>query len=184
MADPLHVAAGDCCCLNESMNNKRNKTCLSTFWRFQLKKIPRIWLMPLLLVMVTAGCEKDRNGITSPEAVTFPTVSSTDPLNDATYVILTQPITATFSQSMNGATLTKETFILMRGTTPIPGIVSCSDTTAIFTPDSILNHYTTYTAKITTGAKDPAGKALAVNYVWSFTTGGPLLGSACSFCHR
>jgi len=141
-------------------------------------------LMPLLVVMVTAGCEKDRNGIASPEAAAFPAVSSTDPVNDATYVILTQPITATFSQTMNGATLTTATFTLMRGTTPIIGTVSCSDTTATFTPDSILDHYTTYTANITTGAKDLAGKTLTINYVWSFTTGGPLLGSGCTLCHH
>jgi large repetitive protein len=135
--------------------------------------------MPLFSIMMTAGCEKNGDGITSPEAVTFLKVSSTDPVNDATYVILTQPISAFFSKTMNGATLTTATFTLMQGTTPIPGTVSCSDTTAIFTPDSILSHYTTYTATITTGVRALAGKALAVDYVWSFTTGGPLLGSAC-----
>src|SRR6202011_2344044 len=31
-----------------------------------------------------------------------------------------------------------------------------------------------YTATITTGAKDPAGVALAANYVWNFTTAGVL----------
>jgi hypothetical protein len=150
-----------------------------------MKNYYRMLLMPLLLVTMMAGCEKDRGGITSPEAVTFPTVSSTDPVNDATYVILTQPVSAIFSKTMNGATLTTATFTLMRGTTPIPGIVSCSDTTATFTPDSIFNHYTTYTAKITTGAKDLADRALAINYVWSFTTGGPLLGGGlCKVqCH-
>jgi hypothetical protein len=142
-----------------------------------------MWLMPLLWVMMMTGCERNRNGITSPEAVTFPTVSSTDPVNAATEVILTQPISATFSKKMDGATLTTVTFTLMKGTTPISGIVSYSDTTATFTPDSILAHKTTFTATITTGAKDIAGKALANNYVWSFTTGGPLLGASCGQCH-
>jgi hypothetical protein len=33
---------------------------------------------------------------------------------------------------------------------------------------------TTYTATVTTGAKDTAGNALAANFVWSFTTGAAL----------
>jgi hypothetical protein len=142
-----------------------------------------MWLMPLLLVTMMAGCEKNRGGITSPETDRFPTVSSTDPVNATTGVIPTQPISANFSKTMDGATLTRATFTLLQGTTPVSGIVSCSDTTATFTPDSIFKHYASYTATITTGARDLAGNALAVNYVWSFTTGGPLLGAYCNACH-
>jgi hypothetical protein len=139
-----------------------------------MKNNYRMWLIPLLLVMSVAGCgNKDR--ITSPEAVILPTVSSTDPVNAATEVIMSLPIYATFSKTMDNATLTTATFTLMKGTMPIPGIVSCSDTTATFTPDSVLTPKTVYTAMITTGAKDLAGNALAINYVWSFTT-GKLLG--------
>jgi hypothetical protein len=98
-------------------------------------------------------------------------VSSTNPFNAATEVILSQPLEATFSKTMDGATLTTVTFTLMRGTTPIPGIVSCSGKTATFTTDSVLTSNTVYTAAITTGAKDLAGNALAINHVWSFTTG-------------
>jgi hypothetical protein len=38
------------------------------------------------------------------------------------------------------------------------------------TPVSNLEPGTTYTATLTTGAKDLAGNALASNRVWSFTT--------------
>ena len=46
-----------------------------------------------------------------------------------------------------------------------------SGVTAVFRPNSNLAANTTYTARITTGAEDLAGNALAVNKVWSFTTG-------------
>jgi hypothetical protein len=149
----------------------KNWTCSLISWRFQMKSNYRMWLMPLLSIMMLAGCEKNGDGIISPEAVTFPKVSSTNPVNAATEVVLTQPISATFSKTMDGATLTKATFNVMQGTTSIPGVVSCSGMTATFKPDSALTPKAVYTAMITTGAGDLAGKALAVNYVWSFTTG-------------
>src|SRR5207245_1590434 len=51
------------------------------------------------------------------------------------------------------------------------GTVSYAGVTAIFTPAGTLAPNTTYTATMTTGAKDLAGNALAANFVWSFTTG-------------
>jgi hypothetical protein len=63
--------------------------------------------------------------------------------------------------------------------------VTYTDTTAIFSPLAPLIPGTTYTATITTGAKDLAGNALVINYVWSFTTGlslmRPALGSDSIF---
>jgi hypothetical protein len=50
------------------------------------------------------------------------------------------------------------------------GTVTYSGTTATFTPSSNLNSNTTYTATITTGAKNLAGVAIANNYVWTFNT--------------
>jgi hypothetical protein len=146
-----------------------------------VKKYSGLWLIASLLVMMTAGCDNN-DGVISPR-VTRPTVNSTDPENAATYVILTQPIEVHFSKKMDNATFTTATFTLMRGTTLVSGTVSCSDTSAVFTPDSVLGHYTVYTATITTGAKDISGHALASDHVWSFTTGGPLLGSVCNACH-
>ena len=45
-----------------------------------------------------------------------------------------------------------------------------SDTTATFTPTTALDYNKTYTATITTGAKDLLGNALEDDYSWSFTT--------------
>jgi uncharacterized repeat protein (TIGR02543 family) len=103
--------------------------------------------------------------------VTPPTVSSTDPVNAATGVALNQKIAATFSKSMDASTITASSFTLKQGSTPISGFVSYSGITAIFDPASDLSPSTLYTATITTDAKDLAGNALAINFVWSFTTG-------------
>src|SRR5207249_3530266 len=49
--------------------------------------------------------------------------------------------------------------------------VSYAGVTATFTPASTLAPLTTFTATVTTGAKDLAGNALATGFSWSFTTG-------------
>ena len=100
-----------------------------------------------------------------------PTVTSTDPADAVTGVVLTKQISATFSKTMDATTVTSATFTLKQGTNPITGFVSYSGTTATFAPSSNLTPNTLYTATVTTGAKDLAGNALANNYVWSFTTG-------------
>ena len=99
-----------------------------------------------------------------------PIVTSTDPLNNETSVALNKIITANFNMPMDGATISGTTFTVKIGTTTVLGSVSYAGTTATFTPSSNLNNNTTYTATITTGAKNLAGVSLANNYVWTFNT--------------
>ncbi|RPI04388.1 MAG: DUF3494 domain-containing protein, partial [Ignavibacteriae bacterium] len=107
--------------------------------------------------------------------VIAPTVSSTDPANVATGVPLNQKLSATFSTTMDASTFTTPTFILRQGATSVQGFVSYSGTTAIFAPASNLLPNLTYSATITTAAKDLAGNALASDFVWSFTTGAAVV---------
>lgn len=100
-----------------------------------------------------------------------PTVTATTPLDTTTNVSVNKRVTATFSRAMNGATLTTSTFTVRQGTTSIAGTVSYAGTTATFTPSAPLDIALVYTARITTGAADPQGAALASDYVWMFTTG-------------
>jgi len=109
---------------------------------------------------------------------TAPTVSFTNPANAATGVALNQKIAATFSEAMDSETITTTTFTLKQGTTAVAGTVSYAGTTATFAPTANLAASTSYTATITTGAKDLAGNPLASNYVWTFTTGTTLDTSA------
>ena len=104
-------------------------------------------------------------------ALSAPTVISTDPVNNATGVVLNKVISATFSEAMNPLTINATTFTVMQGAIIVPGTVTYSGTTAYFTPTTALLPGAVYTATITTGARNVAGTALANNYVWTFTTG-------------
>ena len=99
-------------------------------------------------------------------------VISTEPANGATSVPISQAVTASFSQAMNGSTLTSSTFTISAGATPVLGTVTyvAAGSTALFTPAAPLTPTTVYTATITTGAMDSAGGSLAKAYVWTFTT--------------
>ena len=100
-----------------------------------------------------------------------PTITLTSPLNSAVGVTLTQAVVVTFSEPMDAATLTATTVLLKQGATAVAGSVTKTGTTATFTPTASLSANTVYTATITTGAKDMAGNAIAVEKTFSFTTG-------------
>ncbi len=108
---------------------------------------------------------------------TKPTVISTNPANLVASVATNQQVTATFSEVMDPTTITVSTFTLTGpGLTPVTGTVTYSSVgaTATFTPASALAAGVTFTATITSGAKDLAGNPFAVAFTWTFTTGsGP-----------
>jgi hypothetical protein len=136
-------------------------------WLFNKK----LWLLALPLAVFMAGCNRDDDNGAGGGDTTAPTVSSTIPVNTAPDVATNRNIAAIFSEAMAPATCTTTTFTLTDGVTPVPGAVACVDRTATFNPTSDLAVSTTYTATITTGMKDKAGNALAVNKLWTFTTG-------------
>ncbi|MDB5246640.1 MAG: hypothetical protein JWQ40_1034 [Segetibacter sp.] len=102
-----------------------------------------------------------------------PTVTSTDPENAATGVALNKNISATFSEVMDSLSVTTSFTITNTtlGGSLVPGAITYTGTTAVYSPLSNLSPNTTYTGTITTGAKDITGNTLSGNYVWSFTTG-------------
>jgi hypothetical protein len=117
--------------------------------------------------------------------VTAPVVVSTNPAGAS--VATTSTISVTLNEPMDPATITTANFLVTGpGTTPVTGTVAFDVTTntATFTrqnhfltpavcdlvPASNLAPNTTYTATLSTGARDLAGKPLASDVVWSFTT--------------
>ncbi len=115
----------------------------------------------------TTGTERD-------DAV--PTVSSTSPADtqvDHSLVATNRNVTATFSETMDPATITATAFtVKAEGALPlVPGVVTYAGKIATFNPNSDLPANTILIATITTGAKDLAGNALAANVEWRFTTG-------------
>jgi hypothetical protein len=106
--------------------------------------------------------------------LTPPTIVSTVPANLATGVPVNTVISATFSKPMNVTTINTTTFTVKVTATsaPVTGTVAynAGTNTATFTPSAPLASLTTYTATITTGAKDTNGNAVAANFNWTFST--------------
>ena len=108
--------------------------------------------------------------------VTAPTVTLVNPIDTATGVATNTAVKATFSEAMDPLTVTSASFALFKGliqdVNPVAGTVSINplNTIGTFTPNANLVVNTDYTARVTTGAKDQAGNALAVNKVWTFKT--------------
>jgi hypothetical protein len=105
-----------------------------------------------------------------------PTVASTNPANAVTGVAINKTVNATFSEAMDPQTIAANFTLTGPGSTPVAGTVSydAPNKIASFIPTSNLTASTTYTATIkggVTGVTDQAGNALAVDKVWTFTTG-------------
>lgn len=121
----------------------------------------------ILCIALITGCENDD----FEEVVgVCPIIESTTPLSNALNVPLGQVITATFNEEMDPSSINSTSFIVA-GTSPITGTITYSGRTATFTPQTLLAENTTYTAKITTKAKDLKGNFLQLEYVWVFSTG-------------
>lgn len=122
----------------------------------------------LLLVSFLISCNKnDGTGGN-------PTVISVEPLNNVTGVPRNAEISFIFSEAMDSSTLNSSTFYVKHGVTNVSGTITYSGNIAKFIPSVPLTSLTTYTATITTGARNQAGKGLANNSVWTFTTGGSI----------
>ena len=103
--------------------------------------------------------------------VTLPTVTSTDPANNAMNVPRNKVISITFNENMSASSFTTSSFTVMQGVTPIAGSIEFSNRTARFIPDNSLEAGLVYTAIVNTSVQDLAGNALVTSETWSFTTG-------------
>ena len=113
-------------------------------------------------------------GMESGVDTTPPTVASVTPAAAATDVGFGTNVSATFSESLDPASVTTSSFVLRDGSgTAVAASASASRSTATLDPTASLSPSTSYTATLTggsTGVKDLAGNALAADYSWSFTT--------------
>ena len=112
-------------------------------------------------------------GYVAGEDTTAPTVTNVAPADGATDVAADTDVSATFSEGMNAGTIDPTTFTLTSSgaQSPVAATVSYDDATrtATLDPSSALVVNSTYTARVTTGARDTAGNALASPKVWTFT---------------
>lgn len=123
----------------------------------------------MLLTLFTWQCKEDNyagevKGI-CPEVIT------TDPLNGATNVVTNKIISATFNETMKPSSINEGTFFVKKGANLVSGQVTYSGVTAVFTPASLLDANTVYTATIKRGAMDLMGNVMKKDTTWSFNTG-------------
>ena len=109
------------------------------------------------------------------KCTTIPFVSAAMPANGATQVASNSTISATFTESMNSASLNTNTFLIQDfNNNFLAGAVSYTDSnrTAVFTPAQPLAANSGYLATITTGAEATNGSFLPGSYSWHFSTLG------------
>jgi Bacterial Ig-like domain len=114
---------------------------------------------------------------------TPPTVTGTNPANNAPAVAAGANVIATFSEAMRASTINTTTFNLKRSgtSTNLLAAVNYNATTkqATLNPNANLQSGATYVATVTTGAKDQVGNSLDQNPTtagnqaksWRFTVG-------------
>lgn len=131
-------------------------------------------LVTICVLASLAACSSgDTKVVTVPAAdSTPPLVLITAPVSGATNVALNSAMSATFSEAINPATITSDTFSV----SGVPGTITLSGDirSATYTPSAALAPNTGYTATLTTGAQDTSGNGLGSNFSWSFTTGAAL----------
>ena len=115
-----------------------------------------------------AVTEKEARVMPPTADTTAPTVTLTAPVSGSTTAPLSQNIIAAFSEPMDPASITTETFSMTQDSTPVKGTVTYANSIATFTPSSKLEKGKLYTAIISTRAKDVAGNSIANNYSWKF----------------
>lgn len=109
---------------------------------------------------------------------TPPTVVSTNPVEGATAVSPTRTVSASFSEAMDGATISSQTFELRDeagAIVPVTVAYDAGTDRATLTPDADLLSGQTYTATLVGGTTPPhvtdlAGNPLAADLSWSFST--------------
>jgi hypothetical protein len=109
---------------------------------------------------------------------TPPTVTGRSPASGATNVLLSSPVTVTFSEAMDPASINTNSIELRAANVIVPATVSynTANRMATLTPASALIANTTYSLTVRGGALEPrvadlAGNSLTSNDTWTFTTG-------------
>lgn len=123
-----------------------------------------------LSILGLAACGGGGEGVV-PEP-TASAVRSTAAAPDASAVALTLTPMVTFSEPMDGTSLTPSTFTLAAGAVSVGGSVSTQGAIATFRPSAALLPNTRYTATVASGVKTLVGGVLATSHSWSFTTEG------------
>lgn len=121
----------------------------------------------VMIAGMLSGCAGGDNGAT----IAAPVVILTSPANNATGVLLTEPIAVAFSKVMQSSAFTPTTFTVTSSGGSVSGGISYANGYATLTPSTPMLPGTLYTATVAAGVQATDGSALAASYSWSFTTG-------------
>lgn len=127
-------------------------------------------LFPGFALIALAACGGSGDGITVVVNPTPPVVRSTAAAAAATAVALSVTPMVTFSEPMDGSSLTPSTFTLTAGAVSVGGTVSTQGAIATFRPAAALQPNTVYTATVFSGVRALAGGTLPASHSWNFTT--------------
>ncbi|MGV8118232.1 MAG: carboxypeptidase regulatory-like domain-containing protein [Candidatus Xenobiia bacterium LiM19] len=123
-------------------------------------------------ISVTAGQESRASVVLEKKAVdeSSPFVTSISPGSEEEGVDTSSGITVTFSENIDGASITLDTFTLKGPCGLIEGTVSCEDNTAVFAPRQKLSAFTTYKVTLTREVKDSAGNIMESDFTSTYMT--------------
>jgi hypothetical protein len=112
------------------------------------------------------------DSLTEPDLVA-PSVGDLQPASGEAGVSTAASVVAAFSEPVDPATVTAESFSLSSAGVPVAATLGSSSAGAVFTltPQQRLQPATTYTATLAPTIRDAAGNALTAGRTWSFTTG-------------
>ncbi len=124
---------------------------------------------------------------TAENTPSWPSVRATSPSNDESYVHEYAVIAATFSEPIDPATVTNDSFYLTYGGLydyiTIPGSAAYTGGIAAFTPSGPLDHDTVYKFHISSEVRNLAGTPIPADYTWEFDTTMPTSGLSVSLTH-
>lgn len=137
------------------------------------KRIPAVWSWLILacsiLVLAACGSGSSDGGGDAGGGIP-PVVRSTAPVLAASPVAVTATPMVTFSEAMDGSSLTTATFSLRTGGVSVAGSVSTQGAIATFTPSALLTANTVYTVTLSTTVRNLSGTSLQTSYSWDFRT--------------
>ncbi|MEX2365321.1 MAG: Ig-like domain-containing protein, partial [Pseudohongiellaceae bacterium] len=121
--------------------------------------------------ILLAACGDERSTSTEPDTVAeAPAIVNTTPADMATDVSRTDPVTATFTETILLSSIDNTGFTLEGPDGYVASSVRAYDAVATLTPDNSLTLLTPYTATLASSISGLADNALGVEYNWSFIT--------------
>lgn len=132
---------------------------------------PRLALLLLLAALLClTACGDDDDEPTGPDT-TRPRVTSVSPAAGATDVPVDTPLTITFSEDIDVATMTAGSIVLSDYGPVTKGNWKAAGTRQlVYTPDEPLEYANHYQAVVDSALADLAGNTLAADFEWSFST--------------